>query len=201
MARFLLAALAASFAFLATPSPNHAAQLTSVGVQDSASLPRTHPSWPVPNDRNQVFYLQRSTNKNTVVYAARFDDSGNLVTSNPAQVYWRRYEEGGGARGLKRIENVAFGLNARQRSTPGEVVVTLRRVPQIPMLLRQTGANQAELWVNIGGKTVQAIYAYAEIDQSGLIDSVSRFTVYGRDPATGRYLSETYSVSGGAVRQ
>lgn len=201
MRQILQAAALASAVCLVSPAPPAAAlDLTSVKVQESASLPKIKPNWPVPRDRNQVFYLQRSTNRNTIVYTARFDDAGNIDSRQPAAVHWRRFNDGGEAKALKRIEHVLYGLNSRKGAEAGDFTISLKRLPQIPMLLRQTGPNQAELYARIGGKIVQPVYAYADVDQSGLIDRLTAFTLVGRDPATGGYIAETFSVTGGAIR-
>lgn len=197
MLRVLIAAL---FVFLASISA-FAAQLTSVQVIDQASLPRVQPDWPVPNDRNQLFYLQRSTNKNTVVYGVRFDASGNIDAANPAQAYWRRFNNQGEVKPLKRIEQqFAYGVNVRERSTPGEYTVSLKPLPELPMLLRQSGPGAAELWANIGGRTVRAVYAYVEIDEGGLIPKVTQLSLFGIDPATGRARGEVFRVGRGAIK-
>ena len=199
MARAVFAALAVALLTL-TPVTAHAAQLSSVNVQESARLPAIQPSWPIPNDRNQIFYLQRSMNSNTVVYRVNFDAAGNINPRDPADVYWRRYNTDGVVKPLKRIEHIAFGVRSKARSTPGEYTVTLRRLPQLPMLLRQTGPGQAELLATIGGKTVRAVYAYVTLEGRGLNQRVASFSVHGIDPASGRAVSETFAVKGGAIK-
>jgi hypothetical protein len=181
-------------------APAAAVELRSIRVVDEARLPRIKPDWPVPQDRNQIFYLQRSVNRNTVVYAANFDGAGNLDAQRPVQVYWRRFQDNSAAKPLKRIEHVAFGVTTSRGGQAGDFNVSLRRLPQIPMLLRQTGAGKAELWARIGGKSVQPVYAHAEIDKSGLVDRVTGFSIFGRNPANGRFVGETFSVRGGTVQ-
>ncbi|MEM9852255.1 MAG: DUF4833 domain-containing protein, partial [Pseudomonadota bacterium] len=191
---FCALAVAALFAYM--PSHVEAVDLSSVATSDDSSLPKVRPNWPVPNDRGQLFYLQRSTNPNTIVYAVRFDAAGNIDARNPAAVYWRRFADRGEAKSLKRIEIPVFGVNVR-RLNDGDYSVTLKRLPQIPMRLRQTGPGQAELWARIAGRTVRPIYAHALIDESGLIPRVTGFSIFGRDPTTGRYVGETFRVRGG----
>ena len=199
MAKFLSALLFAASLIVAAPV-SHAAQLTSIKVTESGSLPKIQPGWRVPNDRGQVFYLQRSTNSNTVVYRANFDGNGNLKSKDPAGVYWRRYNTDGAAKGLKRIEYLAYGLRTKKRGN-GEYTVTLRQLPQLPMILRQTGKNKAELLVNIRGQMVRAVYAYATIEGSGISQRVAGFSIHGISLSTGRAVSETFAVKGGGISQ
>ncbi len=196
------AALAALFAAFLPAAQAPAAQLKSVHVTESATLPAIRPDWPVPREPNQVFYLQRSTNSNTVVYTALFDAEGNLRADRPGQVYWRRYNTDGARKPLKPIEqHFAYGVNVRPRDAPGEFTVTLKPLPQFPMLLRQTGPGKAELLASLGGRTVRAAYAFVTVDESGLIPRVTQLSIHGIDPATGRAVSETFSVAGGAIGQ
>lgn len=196
---FFAAVLAAVFAFA---SPADAARLTSVKIKEYNSTPAMRPSWPIPNEPNQLFYLQRSQNSNTIVYTSLFDGNGNLNPKRPAQAYWRRYNTDGARKPLKKIEQrFAYGLNIKKRSTPGEFTVSLKPLPEIKMLLRQTGPGKAELIADIGGKQVRAIYAFITIDESGLIPKVTDLTLFGRDLATGKTIAETYSVKGGAITQ
>jgi hypothetical protein len=198
--RSLLLGAGAGALALPLALPAGAATLRSVKVTSSAQLPAFRPEWPVPNEPNQLFYLQRSSNSNTVVYTALFDGAGNLAQDRPGQAYWRRYNTDGARKPLKPLEErFAYGVNLRPRA-PGEWVVTLKPLPEIPMLLRQTGPGRAELLANIGGRETRAVYAFVEIDESGLIPSVAGFWLTGRDTATGRYLTEQYSVSGGQIR-
>ena len=54
------------------------------------------PDYPVPPTSDKhLFYLQRSTNANTVVYDANFSGSGRLDHFRPVTVYWLRYHTTG----------------------------------------------------------------------------------------------------------
>ena len=45
----------------------------SSSVSESAEIVHLRPEFKVPDEPNQLFYVQRSPNSNTVVYAARLD--------------------------------------------------------------------------------------------------------------------------------
>jgi len=185
---------------LGMQSAAEAAQLQSLRITETAKLQKIQPDWPVPGERNQVFYIQRSSNSNTVVYTVRFDSAGNLDRKNPVAVYWRRYNTNGARKALKYIEAAfAYGVKARPRDTAGAFDVTLKSLPQIPMLLRQTGPGTAELLVRIGGRTARPVYGYVQLDESGLIPKVTGLFLHGIDLATGRALTEEFTVSGGAI--
>ena len=196
---------AAAFAVVAgilAVGPVDAGRLQSVKVTQAATIPAIRPDWPIPREPNQLFYLQRSSNSNTVVYTALFDEDGNLRPKRPAQVYWRRYNTTGERKALKAIEQrFAYGINVKPRKTPGEYTVTLKPLPELPMLLRQTEPGEAELIAEIGGRQVRAVYAFVTVDETGLIPKVTSLSVHGIDTATGTAISEVYAVSGGAINQ
>jgi len=199
---FRAAIFAVALSVAAAPDPGVAARLQSVKVAEAATIPAIRPDWPVPREPNQLFYLQRSSNSNTVVYTAVFDANGNLRAKKPAQVYWRRYNTTGERKALKAIEqSFAYGVNIKRRKNPGEYAVTLKPLPELPMILRQTGPGKAELIATIGGRQVRAVYAFVTVDETGLIPKVTALSVHGIDPATGKAISAVFSVSGGAINQ
>lgn len=177
-----------------------AARLTSQGVRETARIEAVKPAWPVPNDRHQVFYLQRSSNSNTVVYALRFDAAGNLDSRNPVHVYWRRYNTDGAYKPLKFVEQkFAYGVNTRRGQQPGTFVVTLKPLPEIPIYLQQTAPFKVTVQTRIGGRVARPVYAFVQLDESGAIPRVTSLQLHGRDLKTGRAIAETFSVSGGAI--
>jgi len=197
----IMAALFAWLSFGLAFGLAQAAQLKSIKVTETAQIPAVQPSWPIPNDPGQVFYLQRSTNKNTIIFRARYDKNGNLLRSDPAHVYWRRYNTTGERKPLKPIERLlAYGVNVKPAGTDGQFYVTLRPLPQMPMLLRQTGPGKAELIGTIGGRKARIVYAYAAVDESGLLPKVTHLTLHGIVQDSGRAITEVFSVNGGSVR-
>ena len=195
-------AAAISVISFATPFDVSAAQLRSVKVTESASLPAIRPNWKVPKEPNQLFYLQRSSNSNTVIYTALFDASGKLETKRPAQAYWRRYNTDGARKGLKRVEQrFAYGLNISKSKVEGEFIVSVKALPKFKMRLRQSAQGKAELIANLGNRQVRAVYGFVSLDESGLIPKVTAVSIHGIEIATGRYVTEVFSVSGGAITQ
>lgn len=52
-------------------------------------------SFPIPKPTpKQLFYLQRTTNSNTIICDLNTDSKGQLIKDNPVHVYWIRYDEG-----------------------------------------------------------------------------------------------------------
>jgi len=203
LTRLVVSALLGLSLFVGAPADRaDAGRLKSVNVTESVRLPKAQPGWPVPHEPNQLFYVQRSSNSNTVVYTVRLDSAGKIDAGRPVEVFWRRYNTTGERKALKRIERqFAYGVSTRARSTPGEFTVTLKPLPEIPMLLRQMGNAKPELFAKIGGHVARPVYAYVQVDEGSLIPRVTGLTLYGFDFRTGKAISETFSVSGGAINQ
>lgn len=148
-------------------------------ITESSDMPVMRADTPVPDDPGQVLYLQRSTNRNTVVYAARFDAKGRLDPRGPITAYWRRYEEQGQARALKMIEReLAYGLRAKPGSEAGSYSVSFRAVPGLQMTLRQSAPFEAALYATDGERVLRLRYGYIEaID--GLIPEVVEVRIFG----------------------
>lgn len=69
-------------------------------------------TYPVPPaSANQLFYLQRNANSNTVVYELNYEKPGKLNEDQPIHPYWIRYTEGGEKKDLNYIQRVfAYGV-------------------------------------------------------------------------------------------
>ena len=72
-------------------------------------------SFPVPaGNSKQLFYLQRTSNINTIVYELNYKD-GVIDTENPVQGYWIRYQEKGQREELSYIQRkFAYGLKTKK---------------------------------------------------------------------------------------
>lgn len=70
--------------------------------------------YPVPEKtEKQLFYFQRSHNKNTVVYDLNTLPDGKINVDEPVVFYWIRFEEGGVKKELSFIQKKAFGLDCQ----------------------------------------------------------------------------------------
>lgn len=195
---FLSASAAFGAACAWAPRPAAAARLTSARVVTGTTLYRNRPEWPVPNEPGQVFYLQRSINRNTIVFALRYSANGALDPASAVEPYWVRYEEGGARKPLRTLERtLAFGIDLRPGSAPDHYVVAMRALPQLTMLLIQRAPGRSDLYMTIGGETARPVYAFAEVID-GLIPRVTGLWIHGRR-LQGGTISEFYSVAGGEV--
>lgn len=184
---------------VALPVKAQAADLHVVTHHEAARIAPARPDWPRPADAGQVFFLQRSMNANTVVYAAQMT-AGKLNAAAPLTAYWRRYNDAGEVKPLKAFERrLAFG--ARTRPTAQGYAVRFAGLPQLHAVLRLDAQGQPGLWARYDGRDIRLISGYLELDQSGMIPRITGLRVHGLDPSTGREHLVVFSVTGGELKQ
>lgn len=69
--------------------------------------------YPTPaKDKKTLYYVQRTTNTNTIVYELNYNADSVLNEEEPIHVYWIRYADGGNTAELSYIQKrYAYGLN------------------------------------------------------------------------------------------
>ncbi|WP_165929187.1 DUF4833 domain-containing protein [Shimia isoporae] len=184
------------------PAAHAKPRLTLVSSTPSVTLPVAENKFRHPADLHQVFFLQRTTNANTIVYVAQFDENGTLDSSQPIVGYWRRFAGAGHIMEFRWYERV-FGFGARTRllSAREGYEVRFNGIRDQKLILRQEGPFQAALYKQQNGQDFKMIYGFLDIDDSGLLPKVTRLRLYTSDPNTGRYMTHTIAVSGGAFRE
>jgi hypothetical protein len=197
--RFLLACMVLVVCqTLLTASSAQAAKLSLTSIRDVPQGYLIRPDWPTPNDAGQVFFLQRSTNPNTVVYAIQPQDAQASDDSTVA-AYWRRYNTDGSIRALGFLERTqAFGVRMGTREGAA-VRLKIRAVPQFDLRLKwQDGAPVLALMID--GRDFSLISAYLEIDEDALIPRARGLAIVARDLATGGHVRLDFAVAGGLLR-
>jgi len=162
----------------------------------AAALPAAAEEYPVPREPNQIFFVQRSLNSNTIVYTANLDGDGRLDPKQPVDVYWRRYNDEGERKELSGLErSMAFGVKTDPvPGKPGSYMVRVVSYAKRPALLRVVdGVPRLEM--KVAGVPARLDHAYLDVDDSGSVPSVNRVDLYGYALATGKPLKESLLMS------
>ena len=149
--------------------------------------------FPVPSEPNQVFYVQRSLNSNTIIYTARIDADGRLDPKRPVDVYWRRYNDDGERKELSSLErSMAFGVKSEPvAGQPGSYMIRVVSYPKRAALLKIVdGVPRLEM--KVAGVAAKLDHAYLDVDDSGSVPSVNRVDLYGIELATGKPVKESF---------
>ena len=184
----LVAALAAC---VALAMPAEARKLTST-VTEPEVLPRMHPEYPVPEEPNQIFYIERSSNSNTVVYAAKLDANGKLDRREPVVAYWRWYNVDGHVKQLNFAERMlAYGIKSvRASGREGVYSFKIAALPERTIYVELNDKGKPEAYGKTGDRWVRLVYVYLEVDDSGILPDVTGLDFFGYDRQTGKPVHE-----------
>lgn len=147
---------------------------------------------PVPTDAGMLFYIQRSTNENTIVYALNAASDGTPDAAQPVNVFWRRYQEDGRRADLDWIQRTfAYGIRSKNLSNAHELrCVAYNKLPLFLYSPASPGAKPMVL-VTVNGHTLRLERIYLQIDGGAFwTPNVTFIEFNGRDPVTGAAMLE-----------
>ena len=171
-------------------APALARSFTST-VTQSDRIEQMRPEFKTPEEIDQLFYVQRSPNSNTVVYGLHRDDKGRLDDANPVEAYWRKFNIDGSKQPLNFIERaMAYGVRV-DRARPGQpTTFSIAALPERKFELTFDPHHGPMALMQIGGRTVKVVYIYLQVKEGGLLPDVPSLDVFGIDVATGKAVHE-----------
>ena len=185
---WLICTVSALFA-LPVCGPADARQRTSL-VTELDRIPRVRPEFQVPDEPNQLFYVERSVNSNTVVYAANLDAHGAPDQKTPVDAFWRWYNVDGHKKSLNFIERMlAYGVRANPPRPNQPITFNIVALPERTLTLALDDRKHPEALIQIGGRTVRLAYVYLEVID-GIVPKVPAFDIFGTDMASGKAIRE-----------
>lgn len=147
---------------------------------------------PVPRDAGMLFYIQRSTNENTIVYALNPTEDGAADQERPVNVFWRRYQEDGRRAELDWIQRTfAYGIKSKAVDNAHELRCVAYN--KLPLYLYQpaTPNGNPMVLVTVNGHTLRLERIYLQIDGGAFwTPNVTFIEFNGRDPVTGAAMLE-----------
>jgi hypothetical protein len=192
VARRLLLCVTAAASLILTANVEADARTVKSQLAELSQIPRVRPEFPVPNEPNMLFYVERSVNSNTVIYAANLDSHGRIDAKEPINAYWRWYNVDGHKKPLILIERMlAYGVKSVTHNGPrGAVTFKIAAVPERTIVVDLDSRGQPEALVQLGGRWAKLVYIYLEVDDSGLWPKVPSLDIFGIDKLTGQPLRE-----------
>lgn len=153
-------------------------------------------TFPVPvGIKNQLFYLQRTTNTNTVIYSLNVNEKGELDESTPVKVFWIRYPEGGMRKELNFIQKAfAYGTISK-KNKDGSFTVQLVAYKKKEFTLRKSPIdNTYKMYTLINNKESEIKRVYIQIDPGGTLfnPNVRYIEMKGREAATNKPILERF---------
>lgn len=160
-------------------------------VSESGQVEKLRPEFRVPEEPNQLFYVQRSPNANTVVYAAHLDAQGGIDRADPVEAYWRKFNIDGARVGLNFIERMmAYGVKVDRVVADKPVTFSIAALPERKLTLALDAQKRPEALMTIGNHLVKVAYVYLHVVEGGLMPQVPELDILGTDVASGKAIHE-----------
>jgi hypothetical protein len=180
---FVLAALPVAM-------PAWARDFTST-ISESGEIAQLRPEFKTPEEPNQLFYIQRSPNSNTVIYAARLDSHGEFDTGAPVEAFWRKFNIDGSKQPLNFMERMmAYGVQVYAVKPGRPITFRVAALPDRKMTLAMDSQHHPEALLQVGSHTVKLAYVYLQVVEGGLLPSVPSLDIFGTDIASGKAIHE-----------
>lgn len=147
-----------------------------------------------PESPNRLFYIQRSSNANAVIYDANLLPNKNLNSKNPVHTYWIRYAEKGQKEELSTMQKtLAYGLytgkiKGQDESYEGYFLAYRKR--KFIVKIHSDGTPIALFPIN--GKMQILKRVFVSVDESGFMPSVNYIELFGKDVTSGRDIYERF---------
>lgn len=152
-------------------------------------------TFPVPPaNPDQLFYLQRSPNTNTIIVDLNWSNKKELITDAPVKVYWIRYQEKGQKEELSWIQRTfAYGMKVRKLA-PEKYEMHFVSYKKYKMVLMRGSDQKFHAYGMINGKQVYVNRVYLHINGGTFWSPNVEYVEFkGKDPATGAELRERLS--------
>ncbi|MDE2110130.1 MAG: DUF4833 domain-containing protein [Alphaproteobacteria bacterium] len=189
--RSLIICMTTAASMLLTANIEANARALTSQVTELDHIFRVRPEYPVPDDPNILFYIERSVNSNTVVYAAHFDSNGHVDWNSPVDAYWRWYNVDGHRKPLNFIERMmAYGVKAVVHGPDGTTTFKVAALPERKLVLDLDSHGHPEALMRFAGRWVKLVYVYLQVDDSGFLPDVTSMDIFGTDKITGAALRE-----------
>jgi hypothetical protein len=156
--------------------------MCAVAWLSMAALP--HTDYPVPPRTKQLlFYVQNSTNINTVIYDVNAV-KGVIESDEPVKIYWLRFADHNKLRPLNYLEKTfAYGLKSEAQQN-GRVKATFlaRKEKQLEVYIDEQG--QATALTTINAKMAKLTRLFVQVSEDGWWPKVSYVEFFGIDVQT-----------------
>ncbi len=165
----------------------------STGTEDKNIMD----TFPVPpGNSNQLFYLQRTSNKNTIVYDLNIVN-GVLNKDEPVHVYWIRYSDHGQRQELSYIQRTfAYGVKTTALANNDGYVLHFVSYKKYPLYLVKSAAdNKYRVYTTVNSKTVVLNRIFIKINGGSFWSpKVEYVEIKGTDPANGKEITDRLKI-------
>ncbi len=139
------------------------------GAASAQNADNSNPSplkFPTPKGiTNELFYLQRDPNTNTIIYELNLKDDGKVDPEKPVNIYWIRYADKGQKEELSYVQRkFAYGLQTR---AIGNDEYELRFVShkKLPLYLKRSAVDKKyHVYIDANDKRIMLDRVFVRIE-------------------------------------
>ena len=146
-------------------------------------------TFPVPrNIPGMMFYVQRTPNVNTIIYALNYTSPGVVSDADPFHIFWIRYQEGGIRKELNYIQrHFAYGLKI-DKLAPNSWKLRFVSYQKRPLYLQRAANGQYYVFADINNHRSVLQRLYIRIDPGGTFwkPNAKYIELKGSDVQTGQ---------------
>jgi phosphatidylglycerophosphate synthase len=145
---------------------------------------------------NQLFYLQRDPNTNTIVCELNVDAKGQLIKDDPIKVYWVRYQDNGEKKDLNYIQRkFAYGIHVEAIGND-EYKLNFVSYKKFPMYLMKSAEDKKyHVYVTANNKKIQLERIFVRIDGGSFwVPNVKYVELKGTNPSNDAPITERIKV-------
>lgn len=160
---------------------------------------KTDPSplkFPTPKGiSNQLFYLQRDPNTNTIICELNADKNGQINKKEPILVYWLRYADEGGQQALSYIQKkFAYGIQTKELAKD-QYELRFVSHKKLPMYLLRGEDKKFHVYVTVNKKKVEIDRIFVRIEGGSFwLPNVKYVEIKGINTANGAAVTERVKV-------
>ena len=154
-------------------------------------------TFPTPKGvKNQLFYLQRDPNTNTIICELNVDDDGEVIKDNPIKVYWIRYQDNKEKKDLNYIQRkFAYGMESEAIGNNRYKLhfVSYKKFPLY--LIKSSVDNKYHVYVTANNKKIQLERIFLRIEGGTFwVPNVKYVELKGINQANGAPIVERIKV-------
>jgi len=140
---------------------------------------------PIPAEKDQLFYLQRDPNTNTVIYSINLEN-GELDTSRPVKAHWIRYTEGSKRTNLSFIQRtMAYGVH-HTKVNEDKFDIRIQAYKDLPIQVRfNQQSKKYQAYTRVENKEIVLERIFVRINGGSLFKpKIEYIEISGHDPGS-----------------
>lgn len=168
-------------------------KITKFNVPVSTQNMDPQDTFPIPmGNPKQLFYLQRTSNKNTIVCELNLNSKGQPDEESPVHVFWIRYAEDSSSKELNYIQRVfAYGIKSQSQGNGTYKMNFVSYKKQSLFLMPSSKDNKYYVYTTINKKQAILNRLFLKIDGGSFWSpNVVYMEIKGTDIATGKEVME-----------